>query len=73
MKQSHYHKMDFDPHSIGNIIDRNPNMSYDMAKAVSESSHRQVIRNCIKKELGDYFFDLYINDDDKPKRCRNKN
>lgn len=66
-------KLDFDPYSIDNVICRNPNMDIVMAEAVSEASHRQVIRNCIKKELCDYFYDLYINDDDKPKRCGNQN
>jgi len=59
-------RLDFDPYSVNNILNSFPNMDINMAEAVSQASYRQSLRSCIKKDLNDYFFDLYINDDDKP-------
>ncbi len=60
-------RFDYDKHSINNIIYLFPHMDLLMAKAISEASCRQVFRDKIKRELSLYFFNLYIDDNNKLK------
>ena len=65
-------KLDYDMFSTYHILQNNPNMSLEMAECIKTCSHRQIIRNTIKKELLDYFYTMYINDECKFKRCRDE-
>lgn len=56
-------RFDFNPYSIPNVKLEFPNMSDPMAKAVSEASQHQVLRDKIKSDLKHYFYGHNINGD----------
>lgn len=48
-------RLDFNPHSVVNILKRFRNIDHQMAEFISESSRKQTFRNNIKLDLEKYF------------------